>query len=158
MKILDRMNEFIHYNSYERFIVLGKSMPYIAILYSSLFLLYKHRYRVLLYFFVYLIINTAINGILKATIQEQRPIHSNYKAYTMIDNYGMPSGHAQTLGFITGFFLYKYPKQHGLLFLNILNSVLTSFQRIYSEYHTEKQVIVGLLVGFIVGITAGYMV
>lgn len=156
--MIEKINEFLHYTKYERFLFLGKMMPFIAIVYSIIFLLYKKRMRYAIYFLAFIIINTVINNVLKATIQEERPQNSNYEPWLSIDNYGMPSGHAQTLGFITGFFLYKYPKQYGLFFLNVINSILTSLQRVYGNYHTERQALYGLLIGLCIGVvSASYM-
>jgi membrane-associated phospholipid phosphatase len=58
----------------------------------------------------------------------------------------MPSGHAQSVFFST-IFIYLALKQKNILFLYIIISFIVCYQRVYYEYHTLSQVIVGSIVG-----------
>ncbi|GBC00998.1 hypothetical protein RclHR1_04020024 [Rhizophagus clarus] len=91
-----------------------------------------------------------LNSGLKKWIKEKRP---NDK---LGSGYGMPSSHAQFIAYFTIFasvYLYykitfrnnswKFPIILGL----ILFSCLVSYSRIYLNYHTTKQVIIGNILG-----------
>lgn len=84
---------------------------------------------------IYLIANNIIlNNILKNTLCINRP--NGY-------NYGMPSGHSQFMGLI----LFLYPN----IFILIL-TILIMIQRVYKNYHSINQIIVGFLVGYFFGL------
>ncbi|RIA90892.1 phosphatidic acid phosphatase type 2/haloperoxidase [Glomus cerebriforme] len=91
-----------------------------------------------------------LNSGLKKWMREKRP---NDKLGT---GYGMPSSHAQFIAYFTIFAsvylyykitfrnnLWKFPIILGL----IIFSFLVSYSRIYLNYHTTKQVIVGNIFG-----------
>ncbi|CAG8537247.1 2686_t:CDS:2 [Paraglomus brasilianum] len=65
------------------------------------------------------------NAILKRIIREQRPTDK------LGDGYGMPSSHAQFVGYFAVF------------------SILHLYTRVYLNYHTPTQVIVGYVIGSI---------
>jgi len=102
----------------------------------------------------------AVNFALKRLIKEERPKQMYGKGY------GMPSSHAQFVAYfsvsLTLFLLFRHtpPKQATTLHqpltlpMRILLSILAlcsassvSWSRIYLNYHTEKQVLVGYAAG-----------
>jgi dolichyldiphosphatase len=101
------------------------------------------------------------NLILKRILKEERPIQMHGKGY------GMPSSHAQFVAFFSTslalFLLFRHtPKpattshtpysmaeRVGLSFLAIVGAGLVACSRIYLNYHTTKQVLVGCFAGVI---------
>ena len=101
----------------------------------------------------------ALNFALKRILKEERPKQMHGKGY------GMPSSHAQFVAFfslsLTLFLLFRHvPKEptpshtpltmvsRGLLSgLALASAGLVAWSRIYLNYHTEKQVMVGCLAG-----------
>jgi membrane-associated phospholipid phosphatase len=58
----------------------------------------------------------------------------------------MPSGHAQA-SFFSAVFIFLSTKQYNLLYFYTLFSLLIIIQRVYFNYHTILQVVVGAIVG-----------
>jgi membrane-associated phospholipid phosphatase len=94
-------------------------------------------------FFLLLIINVIINYILKFSIKEPRPIQNHN-----FDIYGMPSGHAQIITFLT-FYIYYKTKNIYLFVFNLICLFMVMIQRIISNEHSETQVLFGSFIGFI---------
>lgn len=106
----------------------------------------------------------ALNFLLKRILKEERPKLMHGKGY------GMPSSHAQFVAFfslsLTLFLLFRHiPKEKSsshtplsigarvLLSMAVLgNAGLVAWSRIYLNYHTPKQVGVGLLAGTITAV------
>jgi dolichyldiphosphatase len=107
----------------------------------------------------------ALNFALKRLIKEERPKQMNGKGY------GMPSSHAQFVGFfsvaLSLFLLLRHtpPKNPipshtplsiatriGLSILATLCAALVAVSRIYLSYHTPKQVFVGWMTGVITAV------
>lgn len=91
-----------------------------------------------------------LNALLKKLLKEKRPIDK------LGDGYGMPSSHAQFIAYFTTFSilylytritfsqnLWKFPITLSLIILLIS----VSYSRIYLNYHTTKQVLVGNIFG-----------
>lgn len=139
---------YLHYIGYIGPII----MIYLTILYFYIFDIPKIEY-----FIKWLVITGIINTVLKHLIKSKRP--NNEKPFVLfnrikLDNYGMPSGHAQYAAFILLFFAhyatdYKLP----ILFLYSFISILTLYQRYYFRAHSGLQVIAGVLIGIIEGLT-----
>jgi len=107
----------------------------------------------------------ALNFALKRLLKEERPKQMHGKGY------GMPSSHAQFVAFfsltLTFFLLFRHvPKQPSpshtplsmisrvlLSGLAILSAGVVACSRIYLNYHTPKQVIVGCLAGTVSAIS-----
>lgn len=101
----------------------------------------------------------ALNFVLKRILKEERPRQMHGKGY------GMPSSHAQFVTFfslsLTMFLLFRHvPKKStpshtplslvarvGLSTLALLNAGLVAWSRLYLNYHTPKQVLVGCVAG-----------
>ena len=103
------------------------------------------------------IANYILNISLKLIIKEKRPPSS--KSINIIDSikdandYGMPSGHAQLM-FSQLTFIILMLKNKVLIFISILQTILTVLQRYKYKKHTLKQ----LIVGGLIGITTGYLI
>ncbi|XP_062515036.1 dolichyldiphosphatase 1-like [Corticium candelabrum] len=123
-------------------------------------LLLKRDLHTMAYFFG-LVLNEAINFILKHIVQESRPTRGAEKLFT---EYGMPSSHAQFMGFFAVYFiLFIYIRiisqdrwQQMLwkccLSLTVASAaVLVACSRVYLQYHTVPQVVYGLLIGVLIG-------
>jgi len=103
----------------------------------------------LLLFLIGLFINSQFNSVLKSLIKEPRP--SNVSKYEGAQQYGMPSGHAQSV-FFSLTFLYLVKTSYWLLLTMLFFAALTLYQRSSSNEHNSKQ----LLVGSFVGLVSGY--
>jgi membrane-associated phospholipid phosphatase len=130
--------------------------PLIVIFISCFKLLNKITY--LNFYILGLLFNTIINSFLKYLIKDPRPSNqflkevNNSDLILPSDKYGMPSGHAQNLGFSLGF-MFIFIKNTNLLWLFIILSIITMFQRNNSKKHTIIQLIIGFIIGVIIGIT-----
>lgn len=69
----------------------------------------------------------------------------------VFNQYGMPSGHSQTMAFLT---VYTYLNTYSLplLIVNLFLTYSTIIQRIETNKHTEKQVNIGLIIGSLFGL------
>ncbi len=113
------------------------------------------------YFTIYIIgfmFSGLINYILKGLFKQPRPIDDKhlfnlekmYRSVLTFENYGMPSGHTQSV-FYTTTFTYLALENHLLLVCSIFISLLTIYQRVQSKQHFLSQTIVGAIIGGILG-------
>jgi membrane-associated phospholipid phosphatase len=131
----------------------------IILFFSSLYLLWS-KPNLLFYYVIGVFTNSLLNILLKGIIQQPRP-SENEKLFNLalanakkdvfkngipFDTFGMPSGHAQSVLFSTVYIYLALQKQN-ILFIYLLVSVLTMYQRVYNNYHTIFQIIVGSIVG-----------
>ena len=108
-----------------------------------------------------LIFSSVLNTVLKEIIQAPRPSGEVALFGTPRDRdfYGMPSGHAQMVAFVTSFFIKNTndlnnvnPVQFGVMTVGLLAiSILTVIQRYAFRAHTLAQLALGLVVGGGVG-------
>jgi membrane-associated phospholipid phosphatase len=119
---------------------------------SSLYLLWEHRPYLIMYV-LGMLLNLILNGSLKSIIKQARPEkqiefidHNNLKG---INEYGMPSGHAQLSFYSIVYILcVKKPfKECLFVFVLLFIGILTCYQRVKFGRHTIEQVIVGSLIG-----------
>jgi membrane-associated phospholipid phosphatase len=113
------------FNSYSRILI---GIFFIAKKQNTIFLLY--------------ILNLILNVILKLFIRQKRPPGSYHKTY------GMPSGHAQAIGFFLISQIINKNKYWPLIFIYSLQLL---HSRIIKQHHTYQQVIIGYLLGIITG-------
>jgi membrane-associated phospholipid phosphatase len=93
--------------------------------------------------------STILNKVLKLVFQEPRPEGSRTilnEPYQGADEYGMPSGHAQSVAFSTTY-LYLVTKNALWLALELCIVGLTLIQRWKYKNHSVPQLAVGALVG-----------
>ncbi|KAF6201041.1 hypothetical protein GE061_005488 [Apolygus lucorum] len=111
-----------------------------------------------LVFFIGCIANEILNVVLKGIIAEPRPDARN----TGLVDFGMPSGHAQFLWFFAVYVAYfvfvrlhqinnnttlDYFWKTVIVVGSFLIAILSSFGRIYLQYHTWQQVLCGAALG-----------
>ena len=137
---------------------LGNYGPILLII-LSWYLLWDYK-NLFFYYNVGIIVNIILNTILKGIIQEPRPMFDNKKVHLIrthakdfflqngipFEIFGMPSGHAQTAFFST-IFIYLSLKHTNLLYLYLLISLITCYQRVEFDFHSISQVVVGAFVG-----------
>ena len=102
------------------------------------------------------LLNKALNLILKYLIKEPRP-----QNLLKDGSFGMPSSHSQFIGFFCTFGLFYCHRYGGpdklkgwewLIYLALVVSMIAvPYSRVYLNYHTTEQVLVGSLVGSIFG-------
>jgi membrane-associated phospholipid phosphatase len=131
----------------------------VILFFLSLFLLWDNH-NLFFYYTVGIFVNTVLNLILKAIIQQPRPTedvkkfnlaltHGKrflFKDGIPFDIFGMPSGHSQSVFFST-IFIFLSLREENLLYFYTLYSLLIISQRIVFNYHTILQVIIGAIVG-----------
>ena len=131
-------------------------MPILLFLISSFLLRNKMKY--LSYFVAGYVANNGLNAMLKLIIQEPRPsndlraleigIHNGERI--SFDKFGMPSGHAQTCGFVLVFMSLVFDSPRMTAFYLII-SFITMAQRYIFNNHTILQLIVGFVTGGLFG-------
>lgn len=135
----------------------------IIILLLSYFLLWD-RPLMTFYYTVGIFLNAILNCVLKGIIRQPRPMFDAKKVYLATTNakrqfyqngipfqlFGMPSGHSQ-LVFFSIIYIYLALKKTNWLWIFLLISLLICYQRVYSNYHTIFQVVVGAFVGMVFG-------
>mmetsp|Transcript_10484 Transcript_10484/g.16811 ORF Transcript_10484/g.16811 Transcript_10484/m.16811 type:complete len:216 (-) Transcript_10484:91-738(-) len=123
----------------------------IFIIVAYVALLYSRRQIHTLFMLIGQLVNEGLNNILKQYIKEPRPHGCKHSGY------GMPSSHAQFMGYFGGFCIlwslvlgsnvdFISDKKTGNAFI-ILLSLLVTYSRVELGYHTETQVIVGGILG-----------
>lgn len=116
-----------------------------------------------IFFFIGFFVNEFSNQVLKRIIKEPRPSRLGQPLWS---EYGMPSAHAQFMGFVTAFVILLFYVRikvvtliiplaklwkHFLTAACVLTSIVVSYSRIYLRYHTPNQVLVGLVLGLLFG-------
>lgn len=131
----------------------------ILLLVLSCLLLWKHK-TWFKYYCIGIVANTMLNILLKAILLQPRPsvdIHQFELLKKHANDYffqngvpfqmlGMPSGHVQS-SFFSTIFIYLSLRENKWLFVYLLSSLITCFQRVTFNFHTIYQVVVGSLVG-----------
>uniref|UniRef100_A0A7S0LDD4 Phosphatidic acid phosphatase type 2/haloperoxidase domain-containing protein n=1 Tax=Coccolithus braarudii TaxID=221442 RepID=A0A7S0LDD4_9EUKA len=100
--------------------------------------------------------NAACCDLLKRCLQQPRP------AGAVLDGFGMPSNHTQTMSFVVAygicFLWHEATMRDALIFkpllslLGVLLVVAVGVSRVYLGEHTEEQVLVGGLCGLALGV------
>ena len=140
----------------QMFDYIGFSAPYFLIP-NTLFLILHNKMAVIV-FIMGCISNLILNVALKLCFQQSRPSNIQHSfaldfsdVYKNADElgpheYGMPSGHAQSVWFITAF-ITMVLKNHTISFVYTVISICTMIQRVQYKNHTMNQVLVGMIVG-----------
>ena len=135
----------------------------------SMYLL-RNKNTLFIYYTVGLFFCIMLNLLIKGIVQQPRPSEDaklfhlalqNYKDFIFKDGipfniFGMPSGHSQ-LALYSTIFVYLSTKNVSILFIYGLLSFIIMTQRVYFNYHTMSQVIVGALVGALFGYTVYFL-
>jgi membrane-associated phospholipid phosphatase len=135
---------------------IGFNGPVILFLASIIYLYVKNSY-----FTIYVIgfmFSGLINYVLKGVFKQPRPIDDKhifnlekmYRNVMTFENYGMPSGHTQSV-FYTTTFTYLALENNVLFVVSLFISLLTIYQRVQSRQHFLSQTIVGAIIGSVLG-------
>ena len=112
--------------------------------------LWKRPAFVVLYV-VFFWLNQLLNPLLKLTFREERPSNpipfSNHERYKGAHFYGMPSGHAESVGFSFVFLLLLEGYRSWWLYVVGMIMMVTCIQRWKYRRHTVEQIIAGLFFG-----------
>ena len=134
---------------YSYFDSIGFYGPLLLVFINSMYLWYRIKY--LISYLLFLLLNSLSNILLKKLIQEPRPygqIYFNeYDKESVYDKYGMPSGHAQSIGYSTTF-MYLVAQSPTILIVSSFIGSLTLYHRLKYRRHTIFQLLMGLLIGF----------
>jgi membrane-associated phospholipid phosphatase len=126
----------------------------------TILLLWKKE-TLLFYFILGVIINIALNFLLKGVFKEPRPTGNQQIIQLAINNgkrlgsqvYGMPSGHAQS-AFYCAAFIFHSLNNWKITVLYVMMALFTCYQRYIYKEHTLWQLFVGALVGLVIGTVA----
>jgi membrane-associated phospholipid phosphatase len=124
--------------------------PIILGLVNAMFLWCRKMY--LISYVICSALNLLVNSALKIIIKEPRPSVQIYMNDHDIvpdsapSKYGMPSGHAQSVGFSTTF-LYLVVHSPATLCVSLFICALTIYQRHKYRRHTIYQLVAGLTIG-----------
>nr|ACO15252.1 Dolichyldiphosphatase 1 [Caligus clemensi] len=147
--------EYVEGDTLGKFLaVLSLSPLVIAIFIATAFFIRRDLHT--LSYGIGIILNTLLNALLERTIKEPRPL----KREEIFEEYGMPSSHSQYMWFFYFYFvlfigfrirhnfeplemIWKAASVFGLGAL----TALICYGRLYLQYHTLSQVLVGALVG-----------
>jgi membrane-associated phospholipid phosphatase len=113
------------------------------------------RTKVLILYIFFFIINSYLNRVLKLLIREPRPagniLFNDSENTKASEQYGMPSGHAQSVAY-TAMFLYLFtkPSTNYLIMGACFVGAITLYQRYKYKRHSISQLLVGTTVGALV--------
>ena len=117
------------------------------------------RKMYLIAYVLFFALNSFLNGILKNLIQQSRPSGQIYlNDHDVVPDsapskYGMPSGHAQSVGYsIT--YLYLVVNKPIVLCVSLFIGALTVYQRFKYRRHTLTQLFAGLVIGSLFAIVS----
>ena len=149
-------------NSFIKFLLeIGEYGPIILLIITCYFLWNKSN--MLFYYVIGFFINSILNIILKGIIQQPRPLEDKTQFNAAIKNgkhfifkdtgipfdiFGMPSGHAQSCLYSTGF-IFLTLKRTNILFFYLFISIITIYQRIHDNLHNIIQIFVGAIIGLL---------
>jgi membrane-associated phospholipid phosphatase len=123
--------------------------PWIAAI-CVIVVLYKRPMYFVLYV-VFFWVNQLVNTLLKLVFREERPSNpipfSQLEQYKGAHFYGMPSGHAESVGFSFAFLSLLVGYRSWWLYIVAIIMVVTCIQRWKYRRHTLDQIIAGLLFG-----------
>jgi membrane-associated phospholipid phosphatase len=126
--------------------------PYIFTI-IVIFNLYK-QIKYLTGFLFFFIVNGFMNKILKNIIQDPRPKMFNKindgGRYTKTEQYGMPSGHSQSI-FFAIMYSWMVTKNVTLCLFGLFMASFILYQRWEDKKHTVAQLAVGCIVGLFIG-------
>lgn len=165
---------FVEYRSgdFIGFILAWFSMLPILLFISLVTLIVFRRDLTTIFCFIGFLFTEAINYILKNVIRQPRPMLDRHTSRGSFSKYGMPSDHSQISFYLATFVIllviFRYHLNSGRFSQFLVKAMLVSgsflcaglvaFSRIYLEYHTIEQVVVGSIVGILLGIAWFFLV
>ena len=107
------------------------------------------RVKYLNVYLIFLLIKKILKNIIKASRPLKQSENNVYKIFEKTngtEEYGMPSGHAQSVSFTT-LYVYLVTKSKNLLMGGGFISVLSLIQRYRFKRHSIEQLLVGTIIG-----------
>lgn len=136
------------YNIFGHIGFMGPNILFIATITS----LYYYSSNYIIYYLFFYFLNKILNTVLKNIFKEPRPknqrhVYNFEKKIKLGQQYGMPSGHAQSCFYslITNY----YFSNKIMTYISILISIITLIQRYVYKNHTIKQLISGSITGIV---------
>ena len=128
---------------------LGFFGPFILIFYAIIMLTCRVPYIII--YTLFMLVSSVLNTFLKHTIRQPRPsktgiMHSEFESVTGAEQYGMPSGHSQSVAFSTAFIYLVTKSIYSLIGCSFV-SCLTFYQRYKYKRHSVSQIIMGAFTG-----------
>lgn len=146
-----------------KLLAFSSMLPHALIVSFITLILFRRDLHTLSYL-VGLVLNEGVNYVLKNTLRQGRPIFRP----SLLHEYGMPSSHSQFMWFFTTYmFLFIWVRLRHIRETNtawvwiwktaislacLVTSIIVAGSRIYLQYHTVSQVIVGALLGSVLGV------
>ena len=143
------------------FDMLGFYGPFLLILLTVIVL--KNRTMYYNYYFIGYLVNMLTNEVLKLVLKQPRP-NTDEALFRMMKHnrqqgldpqqYGMPSGHAQSVAYSTSFLFFLTRKARDLQqwpWIFAIVSLWTIVQRVWKKEHSVAQVLVGAILGSAMG-------
>jgi membrane-associated phospholipid phosphatase len=133
---------------------IGYFGPHINFIITIILLWKQNKY--LYGYLIFYIISVFINILLKSLIREPRPTDGKNimdfekNAYEGIQEFGMPSGHAQSC-FYSMTYLYLVKDAPKWVIMELFIASLTIYQRWSYHRHTIQQLMVGSIIGLFIG-------
>ena len=138
------------------FELIGFSAPGLMIMISII--LFRNKRKYMSYLIFGYILCVILNILLKYIFKEPRPTNDwqllqlgiTHSKHFSFDIYGMPSGNAQSCGFLLVFtaLVLNDPFITGIY---AVLTLITMYQKYLYENHSIKQVVVGLVIGLVFG-------
>jgi dolichyldiphosphatase len=147
------------------FVLAWISMTPILFGVSVLTLVLIRRDLTTIFYFIGFLLTEVSNIILKNVIKQPRPEINRHRGQ-QFSKYGMPSDHSQIMFYFASFFILliassRYSISNNKLFQMAYKCILivgsftlaslVAFSRVYLEYHTVQQVLVGAMLGSFAG-------
>lgn len=167
---------FVEYKSGDLvgFIMAWCSMVPILFVVSLFTLIAVRRDLTTIFYFFGFILTELTNFVLKNLIKQPRPQLGHGRHMGSFSKHGMPSDHSQIMFYFSSFFIllvaFRYHINNGkantnkmlhksiLIIGSFFAAVLVALSRVYLEYHTVEQVLVGAFVGTFIGCVWFYLV
>ena len=126
----------------------------LILLFLNLYLFFYRKYYLYSYI-IFFFINGALNKLLKQITKIPRPknqlFFNKLEKLNGVEKYGMPSGHAQSIGYSIAFLCNMIISTNKLFILALFIGLITIYQRFKYRRHTIPQLGIGLIIGLIFG-------
>lgn len=135
-------------NIIELFDSIGYTGPILILLINIYIFFYRkpYLYAYLISIFVNSFVNSTLKNIYRIPRQDNQIPFSKYENFDGVNAYGMPSGHAQSVGFSTTF-LFLGKANSYLMTTALFISCLTLIQRYKYRRHTIYELLIGSFIG-----------
>ena len=139
--------------------MIGFFGPIILLIMNSYLFFYRkyYLYAYIAFFFINGILNKMIKQMLKIPRPTNQLFFNKLEKLNGVEKYGMPSGHAQSIGYSIGFLCNMISKTNNYFILALFIGLITLNQRYKYRRHSIPQLGIGLIIGLIFGILVYYI-